>query len=132
MVFAQDDDGQRPSRRRRLLIVDDDPDTLLLLTRLFSRHFTVETAICYDSALSAAAEHAPDVVITDIGLPGRDGIALMRELRERYGVCGIAVTGHVIDDSELRAAGFAKYLRKPVGFDELLEAVHDACAASTV
>ena len=116
--------------RCRLLLVDDCADTREMLARLLSRDFVVDTAACYDSALEAARRTTPDLVISDIGLNGRDGFELMRELRDRHSVIGIAVTGHAIDDDDasFRAAGFMKYLRKPIGFDELLRAVHDACA----
>ena len=118
-----------PPPRCRLLLVDDCADTRDLLARLLSRDFQVDTAGCYDSAIAAAERATPDIVVSDIGLGGRDGFELMRELRTRYGVCGIAVTGHVIDDEiALREAGFTKYLRKPIEFAELLRAVHDTCA----
>jgi DNA-binding response OmpR family regulator len=114
--------------RCRLLLVDDHADTRELLERLLSRDFTVDTARCYESALAAAARATPDLVISDIGLPGRSGIELMRELRARYGVSGIAVTGHLLDDpAVLRAAGFAKFLLKPIQLDELLRAIDASC-----
>ena len=111
-------------RRFRILIVDDHADTRDLLERLLSRRFEVITAACYDSALAAAERGAPDIVITDIGLPDRDGVALMRELRRRYGVAGIAVTGHPIENtSTFREAGFVNWLHKPIQLAELLDAL---------
>jgi len=111
-------------RQCRILIVDDHLDTRELLQRLLSGRFEVATAGCYDSALSAAAVQTPDIVITDIGLPGRDGVALMRELRRRYGIAGIAVTGHRIDNtSEFRDAGFVNWLHKPIQLIDLLDAL---------
>ena len=75
-----------------------------------------------------AAESAPHVVVTDVGLPGRDGVALMRELRQRYNVPGIAVTGHIPEDpQQFRVAGFVACLTKPIQFDHLLQAISDAC-----
>ena len=122
----------------RILVVDDDADTRYLLTRLLSRRFEVASASCYDSALAAAETHAPDIVVTDVGLPGRDGVALMRELRHRHGVAGIAVTGHELDRSsrEFREAGFVNWLRKPIQFSNLLDALTaaqaEACEAAAV
>jgi CheY-like chemotaxis protein len=111
-------------RQCRILVVDDHADTRHLLERLLSRRFEVISAGCYDSALAAAEAHAPDLVITDVGLPGRDGLALMRELRRRYGVAGIAVTGHVIDNAPaFREAGFVNWLHKPIQLSQLLDAV---------
>jgi CheY-like chemotaxis protein len=111
-------------RRSRILLVDDHADTRDLLERLLSHRFEVVTASCYDSALATAAKNTPDIVIADIGLPGRDGVALMRELRRRYGVAGIAVTGHAIENATaFRAAGFVNWLRKPIQLVELLDAL---------
>jgi DNA-binding NtrC family response regulator len=108
----------------RILLVDDHADTRDLLQRLLARRFEVATAGCFDSALVAAEACTPDIVIADISLPGRDGVALMGELHRRYGVAGIAVTGHVIDNAPaFRAAGFVNWLRKPIQLDELLDAV---------
>jgi CheY-like chemotaxis protein len=111
-------------------LVDDHQDTRDLLVRLLSQSFNVSIAGCYDSALAQAEQHPPDVVVTDIGLPGRDGVALMRELHSRYGVSGIAVTGHAIDEEVFRDAGFVRWLRKPIRFDELLSAMSAACGAT--
>jgi len=112
------------ARQRRVLIVDDHADTRDLLERLLSRRYEVVTAGCFDSALALAAVRAPDIVVTDVGLPGRDGIALMRELRDRYGAAGIAVTGHAIDSAAtLREAGFIDWMRKPIEFNALLTAL---------
>ena len=111
-------------RQCRILLVDDHADTRDLLQRLLSGRFEVMTAGCYESALAAAEVRAPDIVITDVGLPGHDGVALMRELRRRYGVAGIAVTGHVIDNvTSFREAGFVSWLRKPIQLIDLLDAL---------
>jgi CheY-like chemotaxis protein len=111
-------------RQCRILVVDDHADTRDLLERLLSRRFEVTSAACYDSALAAAQRSIPDIVIADVGLPGRDGLALMRELRRRHGISGIAVTGHPIDSStEFREAGFVKWLRKPIQLDDLIDAL---------
>ena len=116
--------GVPQHRRCRILLVDDHADTRDLLCRLLSGRFDVATAECYDSALAAAEACTPDIVITDIGLPDRDGVTLMRELRRRYGVAGIAVTGHVIENATaFREAGFVNWLRKPIQLGELLEAL---------
>lgn len=112
---------------RRILLVEDHADTRDLLVRLLSPTFDVRTAECFDSAMACAAKALPDLVVTDVGLPGRDGISLMRELHDRYQIPGIAVTGHLPEDpSQFRRAGFAAYLTKPIRFDELLRVVNSA------
>jgi CheY-like chemotaxis protein len=51
-------------------------------------------------------------------------VALMRTLRRRYGISGIAVTGHVIDNATaFREAGFVNWLRKPIQLVDLLDAL---------
>jgi CheY-like chemotaxis protein len=123
-------DGQEQrQRQRRVLLVDDHADTRDMLVRLLSRSYEVATAECFDSAIASAQTQTPDIVITDVGLPGRDGITLMRELRERYGVRGIAVTGHTGGDPAVyREAGFVHWLTKPIHLEELLTTLQKACA----
>jgi CheY-like chemotaxis protein len=116
------------SSQRRLLIVDDHEDTRQILVRLLKGAYEVSVARCYDSALAQAAQAPPHVVVSDIGLPGRNGVELMRELRRLYGVAGIAVSGHRPENDEWREAGFVSHLLKPIRFDELLAAVEQACA----
>ena len=125
-------DLQSQTRPRcRLLLVDDHADTRDLLVRLLGTRYDVATAGCYDSALAVAEVTPPDVVVADVGLPGRDGLALMRELRLRHGISGVAVTGHLVDAHTLRDAGFATYLQKPIRFEELLVALDQACAVES-
>lgn len=113
----------------RLLIVDDHEDTRNLLVRLLSRSYDVSAARCYETAMEQAAQLRPNAVICDIGLPGgRDGLALMRELNRLYGVRGICVSGHRIEDQRLHDAGFVTHLLKPIHFDQLLHAVSRACS----
>jgi CheY-like chemotaxis protein len=117
-------------RSCRVLLVEDHDDTRVLLARMLSAEFDVRTAGCYDTALDSAAEAVPHVVVADIGLPGRDGVALMRELRQRYNVPGVAVTGHTPNDPhEFRDAGFVATLTNPISVDQLRRVISEACAA---
>jgi CheY-like chemotaxis protein len=116
----------------RILLVDDHADTRDMLVRLLARMYDVQTAECFDSALAAAEAATPHIVVADVGLPGRNGLELMREMRQRYQVPGIAVTGHAIDNiDEYRSAGFVRWLRKPIQLDELMHALHQICAMQT-
>jgi len=111
-----------------LLIVDDHEDSRNLLVRLLGRSYAVTTARCYESALREASQSPPDAVISDIGLPGQDGLTLMRELHRLYGVRGIAVTGKRVEEDALRDAGFVTHLLKPILFEQLLQAIAAALA----
>ena len=122
--------SESTSPRRRLLVVDDHDDSRNLLVRLLSTSYDVSSAKCYDTALAQAAQARPDLVISDFGLPGRDGLTLMRELKRLYGVCGICVSGtrlEDLNDTALRDAGFVGHLLKPIHFDKLLLAVASLC-----
>jgi DNA-binding response OmpR family regulator len=115
-------------RSRRVLLVEDHEDTRQLLARLLSAQFEVRTAACYDTAMDSAALQVPHVVVTDIGLPGRDGVTLMRDLSRRYNVPGIAVTGHTPEDpGHFRDAGFVATLTKPISLDQLMLLLSETC-----
>ena len=110
-----------------VLLVDDDHDTLQLYSA-FLRYsgLQVWTAPNTSVALVTARKHHPDIVVTDIGLPGADGWSLCRQLRDSPGTraCGvIALTGWVYD-AELSAraveAGVDLVLTKPCLPDALL------------
>jgi len=77
-------------------------------------------------ALARADEARPDLVLSDIGLPGENGLALMAELKRRYDVAGVAVSGHPIAASEWRDAGFVAYRLKPIRVDQLLQTLDAA------
>ena len=87
-------------------------------------------------ALSAFDALRPDVVITDVGMPGEDGYALLHHVRGRGADHGgdtpvIALTGYVSadDDDRLLAAGFQMHLHKPVEPSEVVTAVASLAAA---
>jgi signal transduction histidine kinase len=113
----------RPSvRALRLLLVEDHANTLEAVTYLLQRdgHHVVAAATAA-AALAAAAVETFDYVISDIGLPDRSGIELMRELRSTYRLRGVALTGYGMEDDLIRArdAGFTHHLVKPVSVAEL-------------
>ncbi|MFN2442993.1 MAG: response regulator [Thermoanaerobaculia bacterium] len=76
-----------------------------------------------DEALGIAKESPPDLVLTDIAIPGSNGFHLLRALREEARVTApvVALTAHGSPEDEARAlgTGFALYLRKPVVPGEL-------------
>ena len=91
-----------------------------------SGHRALGAATAAEALRLAAAERC-DVVVSDVGLPDRSGLDLMRELSATYAVPGIAVSGYTdaADVRDCTAAGFARHLKKPIDFKELLEAVDE-------
>src|SRR5207249_8161537 len=83
----------------------------------------VRTARDGPSALQNAAEHPPEVVLLDIGLPGMDGYEVARRLREQKGpyVTLVALTGYGGEEDKRRSmdSGFDHHLVKPVGTEDL-------------
>src|SRR5262249_54321448 len=111
----------------RVLIVEDEPNERASLEELLrSERYAVDGAASGEAALELAAECPPDVVVTDLRMPGLDGIELVRQLRAGIaGVPVIVVTGHADVSSAVRAirAGAEDYIAKPVNFDDLLHTI---------
>jgi signal transduction histidine kinase len=112
---------------RRILLVEDNGDTLAMMKLLLeSFDFEVGTAGDVAQALKAVESERFDLLISDLGLPDRTGIELMRELRRRGSTLkGIALSGygHEQDVRRSKEAGFSAHLTKPADADVLLEAV---------
>jgi signal transduction histidine kinase len=100
-----------------VLLVEDHPDTARAMTRLIKRWgCVVETADSVATAMEAANAMPFDVLITDIGLPDGSGLDLMRQLRARRPIKGIAISGFGMEEDLRKSeqAGFAEHLVKPV------------------
>ncbi|MCY1145123.1 response regulator [Actinoplanes sp. Pm04-4] len=107
----------------RILVVDDDPQILRALRiNLRAREYDVEVAADGASALKAAAAHAPDLVVLDLGLPDLDGAEVIRGLRGWTTVPIIVLSGRAEGADKVAAldAGADDYVTKPFGVDELL------------
>ncbi len=113
----------------RVLIVDDEPNLLRALEmRLRAAGYDVRTARSGTEALVRLAESAPDLIISDIRMPGMDGYALARTLRESPGTGLIPIIFLTAKDTVAdRIAGFDAevdaYLTKPFEPSELLAVV---------
>ena len=117
-----------------ILLVEDDKDSLSALSRLLrmSGHRALAAASAAEALRLAAGERC-DVVVSDVGLPDRSGLDLMRELASQYNLPGIAVSGYTdaADVRECEKAGFSKHLKKPIDFQALLDAVDELARART-
>jgi two-component system response regulator AtoC len=105
-----------------VLIVDDDRNTREGLQRALRRTYHVITAESGERALSVAGETPPDIVLSDVRMPGMDGITLLRRLRGHFPDClAILLTayGNVEVAVEAMKAGAYDFLTKPVNLDHL-------------
>jgi len=114
----------------RILLIDDETIALTNLTHVLQREGYAVTA-CKDgeSGLAALRTIDFDLVLTDLKMPGIDGMEVLREVHTRYpGVPVIMITGHASLDSAVEAmkAGAYHYLAKPFRLAEAREVVRAA------
>ena len=123
----------------RVLIVDDDHDARELVTEVLrSRGAEVTAVASADDCLSALDRQVPDVLLSDIAMPGHDGLELMRRVRVRPPSAGgrvpaIALTAYAREEDRDRSitAGFHVHLSKPVDLDALVTTVAGLAKART-
>lgn len=121
-----------------ILVVDDELDARELVACLLeSRGATVYLADAPTAALTLLARHTPDVMISDIAMPGEDGYALMRRVRslnqaEKRNIPAIALTAFTrnVDRERALVAGFDVHLGKPVQPSVLMAAVVELTRAA--
>jgi two-component system KDP operon response regulator KdpE len=107
----------------RVLVIDDEPQILRALRiNLSVRGYEVITAATGAGALRAAAEHRPDVVVLDLGLPDMSGIEVLAGLRGWLTAPVIVLSARVDSGDKVEAldGGADDYVTKPFGMDELL------------
>lgn len=116
---------QAPPRSPRILAIDDDAATLSAIERaLADRGFTILTADNGASGLEMAAQHSPDLIISDIEMPGIDGWTLVKRVRCRPRLAlvpFIFLTGVATDEDRLRGfqLGADDFVSKPLRPGEL-------------
>ncbi|MFZ2267963.1 MAG: sigma 54-interacting transcriptional regulator [Azonexus sp.] len=117
-----------------VLAVDDDEDILRLLTmRLRARGFRVTAVGSAEEALARIAVDAPRVVVSDVCLPGRDGLALFEEIhvtRPTLPVILLTAHGNIPDAVDATSRGVFGYLTKPFDSQILLEKIDQALQLS--
>ncbi len=115
-----------------MLVVDDDPDMLRLLSmRLGAAGYQVTAVASAEAALAQLAIERPQLVLSDVRLPGKDGLALFDEIRARHpSLPVILLTAHgtIPDAVEATRRGVFTYLTKPYDAKELLERISQAMA----
>ena len=108
--------------------MEDHPDTLNVLARLLQKWgHVVTTAGTVKTAKELADSQKFDLLISDLGLPDGSGLDVMREVKMRSAIPGIALSGFGTDEDvrQSRDAGFDEHLVKPVSSDALRKSVQE-------
>lgn len=115
----------------RVLVVDDEADAREALVGLLERYGAeVRSAASVAAAMDALQAALPDVLVSDIGMPGSDGYELIRRVRLLPAGAGgrvpsLAVSAYATPEhrKKLKQSGFQRHLEKPVAAAELVTAV---------
>ncbi|MDQ6787348.1 MAG: response regulator [Acidobacteriota bacterium] len=113
----------------RVLIVDDDADTCEMLIYVLSHWGAdAQASASVAEALNTITDWLPDVLLTDINMPGEDGYALIKKLRTTENGANIPVIALTAmarpeDGERVLSAGFQLHLAKPIDIEELAEAI---------
>ena len=125
-----------------ILIVDDEPDVATLFRQQFRREaregvYVLHYAVSAAEALERLANDIEPqliVILSDINMPGMDGLSLLREIKKRFpGLPVMMLTAYGDEERRRRAAeyGAAEFVTKPVDFDFLKERLRQLHAPST-
>ena len=115
----------------KVLLVDDEvPFVETMLKRLSKRDFEIFTAYSGQEALGQLEAHRSiDIVVLDVKMPGMDGIATLKEIKQHFPLVEvIMLTGHATVESAIEGMklGAFDYLMKPAEIDELVNKVKKA------
>lgn len=122
-----------PARPRHVLVAEDDPDLLDLIARAFEAFGAkVDRASDGTSALRLLGAFVPDLVISDVRMPGATGIDLLRAARAEWRhLPFVLMTGFGdVKASEVTSLEHAVVLPKPLGLDVLFKAVDELLSSS--
>jgi CheY-like chemotaxis protein len=120
----------------QVLVVDDDPDSLDAMQA--AMHYggaQVTGASSARQAFQALTRVTPDVIVCDLKMPEEDGPSFVRELRKSLALRSIPVLAvsaydYLYVQQELHQAGFLAFLRKPISFTDIVQAVAALARAS--
>lgn len=111
----------------KVLAVDDEADTRILLKRILEdAQANVLTAVSAEEALRLLNDQPPDILLSDIGMPGKDGYELVREMRasgNRTPAIAITAFARLEDRVQAVHAGYQAHVSKPIEPNELIAAV---------
>ncbi|MEH1801379.1 MAG: response regulator [Nostoc sp.] len=112
----------------KVLVVDNNEDCLCIITFLLEDYQAqTKSAISVDEAIEAIEEWKPDIVLSDIAMPYKDGYSLIRSIRQKEVLEGgflpaVAITSYVHTEVLIKVinAGFQELIPKPFEADELV------------
>ena len=115
--------------KKSILIVDDDGELRHYLTKILQENFVVYEAAGGESGLQLAVQHMPDIIISDISMPGISGIDLCSKIKEdpaTHHIPVILLTGSSSQDIQLKGieCGAEDYITKPFDKELLLASVN--------
>jgi len=115
--------------RKRILVVEDNPMNMELVHNVLEAHgYEVWQATSAAEALERLKRVKPDLILMDIQLPGLDGLALTKQLKQEpvaRDIPVVAVTAHAMkgDRERIMEAGCCGYIQKPIDINELTNQV---------
>jgi len=115
-----------------LVVEDNEKNMKLFRDVLQAKGYRTLEATSGEQALALAAEHGPDLILMDIQLPGMDGRAALRRIREQEQTAGtaiVALTAQAMlgDREAFLADGFDGYISKPIDIVEFVQTVERYC-----
>lgn len=118
-----------PEPRKTVLVVEDNPVNMKLASDLLALHgFHVLQAETGEDALRLMRERIPDLVLTDLHLPGMDGVEFFKRIRADASLASlkvVALTASAMREEEahIRALGFTDYISKPIDTRRFVEKI---------
>lgn len=115
--------------KQTVMVIDDDTEIALYLKTLLSPYYKVICRFDADSAIKTMKENAPDCILCDVVMPGKDGYTLCSEVREDMQLCHlpiILVTANAAMQNQVKGlnVGANAYVTKPFDPDYLLAMIH--------
>ena len=115
---------------KTILVVEDNELNMKLVRGLLSMgDYNVHEAVDAESGIELARQHSPDLILMDIQLPGMDGLAatrLMREDTDLVDIPVVALTSYAMEGDEEKAmeSGCSGYISKPIDTRSFLESIN--------
>jgi CheY-like chemotaxis protein len=135
LKMTNHENGVAPKGRPLVLYVEDNESNALLVEALFRNRIDADLTICPDaeSGLDAATASVPNLIITDIRLPGMSGIEFLHALQAHPNLTGIpvvALSSNAMskDVEKAEAEGFYRYVTKPIVVSDLTAMINEVLA----